>query len=76
VNLTPGYAWQRPYEAAIVETDRTKLPALIEAAQTAIDARLREIHTPNGGQGNPAEMSAIYEAHSSLRILIAETRAL
>jgi hypothetical protein len=39
--MTPGYTWQRPYEAAILETDRSKLPKLTEAA--AINARLAEI---------------------------------
>jgi hypothetical protein len=72
VDLTLGYAWQRPFEAAILETDRTKLPALIEAAQAAIDARRAEMN----GTGTPAELHAIEEARSGLRILIAEVRAL
>jgi hypothetical protein len=76
VKLTPGYPWQRPYEAAILETDRTKLPTLIEAAQAAIAARLAEIQTTNGGAGSPAEMQAIDDARSGLRILVAEIKAL
>ena len=46
---TSGYAWQRPYEAAILETDRTKLPTLIEAAQTALNTRLDEIQSKKNG---------------------------
>jgi hypothetical protein len=69
VETTPGYAWQRPYEAAILETDRTKLPTLIEAAQAAINARRAEMD----GTGSPAEMQAIEDACSGLRILMAET---
>jgi hypothetical protein len=76
VELTPGYAWQRPYEAAILETDRRKLPSLIEAAQAAITARVAEIQTMNGGAGSAAEMQAIDDARSGLRILIAEIKAL
>jgi hypothetical protein len=72
VETTPGYAWQRHYEAAIIETDRTKLPTLIEAAQAAINARRAEMD----GTGSPAELQAIEDARSGLRILIAETRAL
>ena len=72
--MTPGYAWQPHYEAAILGTDRTKLPALIEAAQAAINARLTEIRTTN--DGSPAEVQAIEDARSGLRILIEEVRAL
>jgi len=72
VELIPGYAWQRPYEAAILETDRTKLPTLIEAALAAINARRAEMN----GTGSPAELRAIEDARSGLRILVAETRAL
>ena len=72
MDTTLGYAWQRPYEAAILETDRTKLPTLIEAAQAAINARRAEMN----GTGTPAELRAIDEARSALRIVMAETRAL
>jgi len=44
-----GYEWQRHYEAAILETDRSRLPQLIEAAQTAIDARFKELRANHGG---------------------------
>lgn len=69
---TPGYAWQRPYEAAILETDRTKLPTLIEAAQAAISARRAEMN----GTGSPAELRAIEDARVGLRILIAESKVI
>ncbi|MGA9556063.1 MAG: hypothetical protein WBR11_04360 [Terriglobales bacterium] len=71
VEATPGYTWQRPYEAAILETDRRKLPTLIEAAQAAIDARLAEIQSTK--KGTPAEVQAIHDAHYGLLILVAET---
>jgi hypothetical protein len=72
VDTTLGYGWQRPYEAAILETGRTKLPKLIEAAQAAIEARRAEMN----GTGTPSELRAIEEARSGLRILIAEAKAL
>ena len=66
------YSWQRHYEAAILETDRTKLPDLITTAQAAIDARIAEIQAMN--DGTPAERQAITDARNGLRILIAETQ--
>ena len=72
--MTPGYAWQPHYEAAILGTDRAKLPGLIEAAQAAISTRSAQMQAVKDGA--PAEMQAIEDARSGLRILIAETRAL
>jgi hypothetical protein len=72
VETTNGYAWQSPYQTAMLETDRTKLPLLIEVAQAALNARRTEMD----GTGSPAEMQAIEEARSGLRILIAEVRTL
>ena len=66
------YSWQRHYEAAILETDRTKLPDLITTAQAAIDARIAEIQAMN--DATPAERQAITDARNGLRILIAETQ--
>lgn len=37
--------WQELYEAAVLETDRSRLKSRIEDAQSAIDARLRELET-------------------------------
>jgi hypothetical protein len=70
VEPTPGYAWQRPYEAAILETDRTKLPMLIVAAQAAIDARITEIQAKH--DATPEERRAIEDAINGLRILVTE----
>ena len=67
-----SYSWQWCYEVAITETDRTHLPALITAAQAAIDTRIAEIKTMN--DGTPAERQAITDARNGLRILIAETQ--
>jgi hypothetical protein len=74
VQMKPGYAWQRRYEVAILETDRNRLPDLITAAQAAIDARIAEIQAMR--DGTPEEHQAIEDAKAGLRILIAETRSL
>ena len=67
-----NYAWQWCYEVAITETDHTHLPALITAAQAAIDARIAEIKAMN--DGTPEERQAITDARNGLRILINELR--
>lgn len=36
------YPWQRLYEAAILEVDRSKLPTLVERARAAIATRLAQ----------------------------------
>ena len=64
------YSWQRHYEVAILETDRTQLPKLITAAQAAIDARITETQAMN--DGSPEERQAITDAINGLRILISE----
>jgi hypothetical protein len=72
VEPTHRYAWQRHYEVAILETDRTRLPDLITAAQAAIDARIAQIRAMH--DGTPEEHQAIEDARHGLRILIAETQ--
>jgi hypothetical protein len=67
------YSWQRPYELAILEIDRAKLPTLITAARAAIDARVAEIKSMN--DGTPDEWQAIQDALSGLQILINESRS-
>ena len=36
--MSPAYGWQRSYEEAVLETDRSRLPILIRVARAAIDA--------------------------------------
>jgi hypothetical protein len=69
------YEWQRPYEAAILETDRSRLPRLIAEAQAAIEARMEVLSSfPNGKTGPEdyriaEEKQAIADALSGMRIL-------
>jgi len=67
VSRMTQYQWEEHYEAAVLETDRSKLAARIKAAQMAIDARLEEIQKDH--HGTPEEREAIASALSGLRIL-------
>jgi len=40
---TPQLAWHSLYQAALFETDRNKVPGLIEEAEKAILARIKEL---------------------------------
>jgi hypothetical protein len=44
-----SYYWDEVYEAAIVETDRSKLKLRIDAARAAIDRRLQEMSVDHHG---------------------------
>jgi hypothetical protein len=69
------YDWQRPYEAAILETDRSRLPILIAEAQAAIDARIEALHSHSNGKMDgeayriAEEKQASADALSGIRIL-------
>ena len=65
--MSATYEWQRHYEAAILETDRARLPQLIEAAHAAIDARIKELETNHGGTAD--EGQALADALSGLGVL-------
>ena len=71
------YDWQLPYEAAILETDRSQLPKLIADARAAIDARVEALRSHSNGEADGAngiaeEEQAIADALSGMRILIKE----
>ena len=65
--MTRQYPWEEYYEAAILETDRSRLPALIQAAQQAIYPRIEEFRTDHGG--TPEERDAIETALRGVRVL-------
>jgi len=64
------FGWQRFYEAAVVETNRVRLPRLIQAAHIAINARLEQLCLDH--QGSCEERQAIADALSGLRVLKGE----
>jgi hypothetical protein len=60
------YGWEESYQRAILETDRSKLPERIDAAQTSINHRLQEI---NAGHDSKEERLAIRDALAGLKVL-------
>jgi hypothetical protein len=56
--------WQTQYEAALMETDRGKLPKLIAAAELVI---LNRLHLLVGKAGQEQERIAISDALHALR---------
>jgi len=61
------YEWQRPYVAAVLETDRSKLSQRIQEAHTAINVRMLELNQDH--QGTPEERLAIDFALNALNLL-------
>lgn len=68
------FSWTRFYEAAILETDRSKLAVHIPAAEAAIKVRAQEL-TKNQ-EGTEEERIALNDAISGLKILRQELRAI
>jgi len=73
--MTDRYTWQQLYEAAILETDDTKLPERLAAAKASVDTRLLELQANHGG--TPEEQQGIHDALTGLAVLRRElqTRA-
>jgi hypothetical protein len=69
--VTSAYGWQRFYQDAIVETDRSRLPVLIRAAHVAIDARIEQLKDHH--QASTEERQAIADALAGLRLLKRES---
>lgn len=65
--MNKRYPWEAVYEAAILETDFSRLPERIKAAQTAIDSRMQALRMD--GDGTSAERAAIQSALAGIRIL-------
>lgn len=65
-SLSAKYSWLQLYEQAIVETDSVRLPALIQAAQAALDLRIQELQQQSD---HFEESHAISDALAGLRML-------
>ena len=65
--MSSPYPWQQHYEAAILETDRSRLPARIKVAQDAINSRIEQIRSDH--QGTEQEREAIADALAGIRVL-------
>ena len=67
MEMRSSYDWERLYTAAILETDRSKLKARIDAAQAAIESRVRELNADHGGTAR--ERLEIQTALASLEVM-------
>jgi len=67
MTMRPSYDWERLYTAVILETDRSKLKGRIDAAQAAIESRLKEMNSDHGNGGD--ERLEIQSALASLEAL-------
>lgn len=65
--MSPFYVWQHFYQQAVLETDRTRLPVLIRAAQVAIDVRIDQLRCEM--LDSSEEHQAIADALAGLRML-------
>jgi hypothetical protein len=61
------YIWEESYQAAILETNDTKLHKRILDAKAGIDTRLHELRMDHGG--TPEERQAITDALAGLSVL-------
>ena len=59
--------WEKLYQAAILETDWSKIEEHIQAADSAISARLHEFSVNHGG--TPEENQRIKDALNGLTVL-------
>lgn len=64
------YEWHEVYKAALLETDWSKMEERIQVAESAIEARKRELVLDHGG--TPDENQAIMDAISGLGVLRTE----
>ena len=62
-------AWQREYEASLVEPDPKKLLECVHKAEAAIFNRLQEMAQSSGSPDHKAERQAIEDALANLRVL-------
>ena len=61
------YEWQRHYEAALLETNPTRLPKLIHVAHNAISTRMEQLGTDH--EASEDEKQAILDALAGLKVL-------
>jgi hypothetical protein len=65
--MTATYKWFEPYKAALLETDWSKMPERIQAAESALSQRTREFELDDGG--TLEERQAIADAMRGLAVL-------
>ena len=63
----PSYSWQQSYQAALLETDWTKMQERVQTAESEVHKR--RLVLSQDCDGTPEEREALVNAMSSLRIL-------
>lgn len=67
-----GSSWQELYQSALLELEKDKLAAAIDAARRAIEARLQFIESQPSYQ--ESELQALNDALHNLRVLTRELK--
>ena len=65
--MATEYGWRKFYQAAVLETDWSRIGEHIAAAESAIEARLHKFSEDHGG--TPEENKAITDAVMALEAL-------
>ena len=65
--VTKTYPWNDAYLAALLESDRKKIPARLQAAESAVNERLHALSADHGGI--PHERQALEDATNGLKVL-------
>jgi hypothetical protein len=73
MDIQTKYGWQVLYATALLETDRSKIDAMIQAAENGVSTRLHEFSMNHGG--TPEENQALQDALHGLDILRKEVAA-
>jgi hypothetical protein len=71
--MTRIYDWQRLYQRALIETDRSRLPLLVGAARAVITMRVQQLRSDS--LASKEERQALEDALASLRVLRQESSA-
>jgi len=67
IRVPTSYSWQESYQAALLETDWTKMQDLIRTAESEIHKRRLVLSQDHGGTDE--ERAALVNAMSGLRVL-------
>jgi hypothetical protein len=65
--VTTSYSWQESYQAALLETDSTKMQERLQTAESEIHQRRLVLSKDHGGTDE--ERAALVNAMSGLRVL-------
>src|SRR5882724_2063668 len=67
IRVPTSYSWQESYQAALLETDWTKMQQRVQTAESEIHKRRLELSQDHGG--TQEEREALVNAMNGLRIL-------